>query len=218
MPERKKLIEGFKKFKKKYYEHGQLMKELAENGASPDFFIIHCIDPRSGAGKLFDSDPGQIFGDRVMAAFVPEYEKGSEFAASLTYAITFKNIKHIIVLGHTECGGIEALVKGNKKPEINDWMNKAHSAFERAKRIAGTSDTNALCRETEKQAIIVSMKNLMSYPGIKKAFDEGKVSINGWLFDLKKGDLLEYKPGSSSFQSLLDDKSTGQHIRKKNGL
>ena len=94
MPERKKLLDGFKEFRKKYYKDSALMQDLVRDGANPDFFFINCIDPRSGAQTVFNADPGEIFGDRVMAAIVRPYEEGSNLAASLSYAIENKKIKH----------------------------------------------------------------------------------------------------------------------------
>ena len=204
MPERQRLLDGFKKFRKKYYEDSNLMEELVKNGANPDFFIVHCIDPRSGANKLFHASPGVLFGDRVMAALVPPYEEGSDFAASLSYAVEHKKVKHIIILGHTHCGGIEALVKGVQDKEIKGWMGKAQHAFDRAKAKVKGGDTHALCAETERQAVILGLKNLMSYPAVKKAFIKGDITLNGWLFDMEHGDILSYDAGKDTFESLIN--------------
>jgi carbonic anhydrase len=216
LPERKKLLEGFKIFRKKYYEDTDLMVRLSNEGASPDFFIIHCIDPRSGSNTLFDADPGTIFGDRVMAALVPPYEEGSDFAASLTYAVDYKKIKHVIILGHTECGGIEALVDDIENKEISGWMSKAKEAFEEAKIKVNTQDKSALYRETEKQAIIMGLKNLMTYPAVKNAFKKADITLNGWLYNLKEGAIYGYDPKIKDFVNITPpDGLNKENIIKK---
>lgn len=218
MPERKKLIDGFKVFKNKFYDKSALMKDLVNNGAHPDFFIIHCIDPRSGAGTVFNSKPGDLFGDRVMAALVPPYPEDKNLSASLSFAINHKHTKHIIILGHTQCGGIQALVDGTKDPSIQNWVSTAQSAFKRAKQKIKTNDKKALYEETEKQSVILSLKNLLTYPDVKDAFKAGKITINGWLFDMKHGDLLEYNPTIDEFQSLVKKSKNTQAKPSKKTL
>ncbi len=204
MPERKRLLEGFKTFRKKYYEDSDWMQQLLKNGTHPDFFVIHCIDPRSGAATVFNTDPGELFGDRVMGALVPPYEEGNDFAASLSYAIKHKKIKHLIILGHTQCGGIEALVNNTNDKDIAGWMSSAQHAFDYAKTIVGIQNKQALCEETEKQAVIMGLKNLMTYPTVKDAFDKGDITLNGWLFDMKNAAIYGYNTAKSSFENLTD--------------
>lgn len=222
MPERKglrkELLKGFHKFRNKYYQgDNKLMPDLAQNGANPDFFIIHCIDPRSGANMVFDADPGKLFGDRVMAALVPPYQQGDDFAASLSFAVKHKKVKHIIIMGHTKCGGIAALVNGEKDKDISSWMGKAQDAFKKAKqKVNDPKDMDALCAETEKQAIIMGLKNLMTYPAVKDALKKGEITINGWLFNLEEGAIYGYDPTLRDFVNMTSPpKKREQKIQKR---
>jgi len=210
MPERQKLLRGFESFYQKYYEDSDLMDKLVHSGANPEFFIIHCIDPRSGAGKLFDADPGTLFGDRVMAALVPPYKKGSDFSASFSYAIKQKQIKHLIILGHTECGGIQALAQDIDDPEIAGWMKHNKKAFKKASKTLPDGHEQAILRETERQAIILSLKNLLTYPVVKQAFLDGKITLNGWLFDMKAGAIFGYEAGNGNFERLTHLQETAK--------
>jgi len=208
MPERQKLLDGFKRFQKKYYEDSNCMAQLAKDGAHPDFFIIYCMDPRSGADVIFDSEPGALFGKRPMAAFIPPYDTkkpASNMAASLNYAIKNKAIKHIVVVGHTECGGISALVDHVTDRDINGWVSLARPAYDRACELVGSDDREALCRETEKQAIILSLSNLMTYEAVKQAMDTRQITLNGWLFDITEGALYGYVPDTEKFEKLAEN-------------
>jgi len=205
----KKLVDGFNRFRKKYYEDGnRLMEKLAKEGASPDFFIINCIDPRNGADLVFDAEPGQQFVRSQMAAIIPPYDAKiqPEIGASLSYAIDTKKIKHLIVMGHSQCGGVEALVNGTSDHYIKSWVKLAMLAERAAKANIGTTgktaDKTVLLRETERQVIIMSLRNLMEYPMVKKALAEGRLTVNGWLFDLEKGALFEYQPVKNQFVQL----------------
>jgi carbonic anhydrase len=196
----KLLTEGFKEFYSKNYQAPDAcMPELVKNGANPDYFIIHCIDPRCSADTIFNAKPGTFFGDRVMAALVPPYEKGNEFAASLRYAIDYKKIKHLIVLGHTKCGGVEALVTSLEDETISGWMNKASPALQNAKEKITDNNHEALCEETEKQVILFSLDNLLTYPSVKKAIDENRITIDGWLFNMEEGAIYSYDPTREEF-------------------
>jgi len=200
-----KLIEGFQRFHNKYYETGaRLMEKLAKEGAHPDFFIINCIDPRNGADIVFDSPPGQQFIHSQMAAIIPPYDatKTSELEASLSYAIDSKKIKHLIIMGHSNCGGCAALVDGTTDKFIESWVKTAEKAKEAATDKVGTKDHDALWQETERQVVVMSLQNILEYPFVKQAVKEGRLTVNGWLFDLEKGTLNEYDPASKAFRKL----------------
>jgi carbonic anhydrase len=202
---RHKLIEGFNRFRAKHYESGDhLMEKLVKEGAHPEFFIINCIDPRNGADLVFDAQPGQEFIRSQMAAIIPPYKEGTqpELCASLSYAANHKKIKHIIVMGHSQCGGIAALVEGTNDPYIQAWVDMAKQARDVAAKKVGTANTALLEEETEKEVVVRSIHNLMEYPMIKKALTEGLVTINGWFFDMKAGTLHEYQPDKGTFRQL----------------
>lgn len=203
---RKKLVDGFNRFKDKFYQpDGKgLMDKLAREGAWPDFFIINCIDPRNGADIVFDALPGQQFAHSKMAAIIPPFDKDKQpgLNASLSYAAENKKIKHLIIMGHSQCGGVSALVHGTDDPYIKNWMSTAAEARKAAEAKAGTADLNALQRETEQQVVIMSYKNVLEYPMVKKAVQEGRLTVNGWFFDMEKGTLLEYKPDKGTFEQI----------------
>lgn len=218
MPHIKKLLEGFKAFRQDNYEDHDIMPRLVADGAHPDIFMIACIDPRSGPSSIFKAEPGAMFGDRVMAALVPPYNPNdplSEIGASLTYAVDFKKVKDIIIMGHTECGGIEALVTHLDNKDISGWMGTAKMALERAANVVGDKDTKELCRETERQAVIMGMRNLMTYPSVQKAVKSGNLRIKGWMFDMKEGQILEYDLDKKSFEPLISLPKAHQHNAKK---
>ncbi len=199
------LTEGFNRFRCKHYENGAgLMKKLVRNGAHPDFYIINCIDPRNGADVVFDAPPGQQFLRQQMGAIIPPYDaaKQAELAAALSYAIDTKKIKQLVIMGHSQCGAVGALVEGTTDPLINDWVQMAADAKTLAEKKVGLTDKEALLRETERQTVIMSFKNVMEYPMVKKAVAEGRLAVSGWYFDMEKGALHEYDPKKAAFSQI----------------
>ena len=213
----KKLVDGFNRFHAKYYKSGTgLMDKLAKEGAQPDFFIINCIDPRNGADLVFDAQPGQQFVRSQMAAIIPPYDPNQrpEISASLSYAIDTKNIKHLLVMGHSQCGGVAALVDGTPDNYIQAWVNTALQAKKSAADVVAPGNEEAMRRETERQVIIMSLRNLMEYPMVRKALEEGRLTVNGWFFDLEKGALYEYQPAKKEFIQLSASAPPAKPVKK----
>ncbi|GEM_PF-2868691 len=206
MPHLKVLLDGFQSFRDKYYKNSTLMQDVATKSATPDVFLIQDTDAAGAADILFDQAPCTLFGTRIMAALVPPYdpqEANSNLRACIAHAIDIMKVKDIIVLGHTGSGGIDALVKRSKNKEIMSWMHAAEPALAKAKAVTDEHDVDALCRETERQCIIMSMRNLMTYPSVQKAVKNGALRLHGWMFDMGRGVLLDYNLDTRYFEPLV---------------
>lgn len=199
------LLKGFKLFRKDNYEgKSPIMKRLVEEGQSPDYFIISCIDSRSNPGTIFRPEPGTFFAHKAMGAIVRPYKKGTALAAALQFALMHNNtVKEIIVLGHTGCGAIKAMVEKIDDEEISSFVNVAQEGLENAKTRCGNSCTHdELLRHSEEEIVLLSAENLKSYPSVAKALEENRVIIRPWLFNMESGDLLQYSPDFKEFVPL----------------
>src|SRR5437660_2846002 len=88
-------------------------RELAERGQSPETMVIGCCDSRVSPEVIFDAGPGELFVMRNIANLVPTYQPDSAahgVSAALEFAVNVLKVKHIVVLGHAQCGGIRAFV------------------------------------------------------------------------------------------------------------
>ncbi len=201
------LLTGFQKFRAAHYEcDGGLMPELVEKGQSPDYFVISCIDSRSDPGTIFQPEPGTFFAHKAMGAIVRPYKKGTALAAALQFALEHNNTKEIIVLGHTGCGAIKALVEKIDDEEISSFVDVAKSGLEKAKRNcdAISCSHDELLRHTEEQIVLESVKNLETYPSVQKALKNKKILIKAWLFDMLSGQLLEFSTNENNFIELME--------------
>jgi carbonic anhydrase len=200
------LIEGFLKFREHTYEgHSALMPQLVREGQSPDYFIISCIDSRANPGTIFQAVPGLFFAHKAMGAIVRPYKKGTALAAALQFALNYNDVREIIVLGHTGCGAVHALIDNIEDEEIASFVEVAREGLHKAEELAGNmSDHNDLHRHAEEQIVLLSVRNLREYPSVKAALQKNKVILRPWLFDMTTGDLLEYEEKSGNFVSLLN--------------
>lgn len=198
------LLKGFKLFRKDNYEgQGAIMKRLVEEGQSPDYFIISCIDSRSNPGTIFRPAPGTFFAHKAMGAIVRPYKKGTALAAALQFALIHNNVKEIIILGHTDCGAIKAMVEKTDDEEISSFIDVAKIGLEKAKSTCGNACTHEeMLRHTEKEIALLSAENLKTYPSVATALAEGRVVIKPWIFDIESGELLQYNEDFKEFVPL----------------
>lgn len=192
------LIKGFEDFRRYLYgESSDLMPRLVEEGQSPKYFIISCIDSRSNPGTIFRAPPGTFFAHKAMGAIVRPYKKGTALAAGLQFALNYNEVDTIIVLGHTQCGAVKALAENIDDEEIASFVSVAKHALAKSQSCCNSHDE--VLERTEKEIILESVENLKSYPSVAKALENGKAVIKPWLFDMKDGDLYEYDYDAKKF-------------------
>ncbi|NKB76510.1 MAG: carbonic anhydrase [Gammaproteobacteria bacterium] len=194
-----RLLDGHQRFRNRFsYEQSSLLKNLATQGQSPDVAIVSCCDSRVDPAIIFDCKPGDLFIVRNVANLVPPYEPEGTYhgtSAALEFAVNGLNVSHIIVLGHAQCGGVQALLRENdedagKSDFIHNWMSIAKEAAVEVANDKTLTTEAERCRQCERAVVNVSLNNLMSFPWIKKRVEENQLHLHGWYFDLEVGDLI----------------------------
>lgn len=208
MNEIEKLVAGFGRFQQRYYQRErQLFEPLVRQGQSPKVMIIACCDSRVDPAIITDCDPGDLFVVRNVANLVPPYETGGSYhgtSAALEFAVRTLRVAHVVVLGHSQCGGIRALVDGTGERGgfIAPWMEIAASARDAvAARLPDASPEEHVCA-VEQGGIQVSLANLRTFPWIAQAVERGELRLHGWYFDIKAGALLRYDETIDAFRPL----------------
>jgi carbonic anhydrase len=210
MAEVNALIEGYKRFYNKYFASDNgLYDELARTGQNPKTLIIACSDSRVDPSIVTHAKPGDIFVIRNVANLVPPYEiseKGLHgVSAALEFAVQILEVSNIVVLGHSSCAGIAALM-GSANIENTDfigkWVSIAKRAKEKTLNAKKYNNEKDMHHECEKESIILSLENLFTFPWIKKRVEEKKLKLHGWYFELEQGHLFEYSPFKKGFQKI----------------
>lgn len=185
------LIDGYHKFYDQYFiNKPEIYQKLVDDGQSPKTLIIACSDSRVDPSTILTTKPGDIFVVRNVANLVPPMENDMGHhgvSAAIEYAVKTLEVENIIILGHSHCGGIKALVdmKDNSHSFITEWINIADAAKSRA--LDASTNHDDVCELCEKEAIKDSVSNLLSFPFVKKAVDEGKLDLHGWYFCMETG-------------------------------
>lgn len=202
----KNLIDGFKRFISDNYDSDNpVMPDLVKRGQDPDYFIISCIDSRSNAGTMFQTPPGTFFSHKAMGAIVRPYKQGTALAAALQFALNYNNVRTVVLLGHTGCGAVKALIDDIDDPEISSFIAVAKTGLECAHKDHACD--HPLQRKTEEHILRQSRENLKQYPSVAQALGEGRLEIRTWLFDMANAALHECDPDTDQFHPIVQRKT-----------
>ncbi len=203
-----RMIRGFKRFKQNYFRDDAKLFESLKSGQNPRTLVIGCCDSRVDPALLTGSAPGDIFVIRNVANLVPPHDSSSGFhgvSSGIEYAVRVLKVNDIIVLGHSGCGGINALLNAEKLQHteyILNWMEIARPALDAIQHELHDKPLELKCRACEEAALLVSIDNLLTFPWIKERVDAGTLAIHGWYFDLHSGQLLAFDPNCGEFVKL----------------
>jgi len=207
MPALERLIAGFKIFKLEHYEHRpEMFASLVTDGQRPEVLVIACSDSRVDPAILLRARPGELFVVRNVANLVPPHNPDKQHhgtSSALEFGVRDLGVKHIVVLGHSRCGGIQALRNYQDEPTrqgdrqfIASWVAIAAPALARCDCAGG--DMSAL----EQAAIGVSLANLRGFPWIAERMAAGTLKLHGWWFDLEGGALWAHDQATGGFNQL----------------
>ena len=195
------MLHGYLAFRNKYATGDQtIMQQLAHHGQKPETMVISCCDSRVDPSLILQCDPGDLFIVRNVANIVPPYEADERHhgtSAALEFGICYLNIKHLVILGHSQCGGIEALLNKENLTQ-NDFISHWVTVLDNS---TTTQDVNSYA----KQALFQSYKNALTFPWIKQRVEDNMLAIHLWFFDIKEGEIFQYSAERNQYVSLTSD-------------
>ena len=190
------LIEGYRKFRAEIWPVERARYEaLAHWGQSPDTMVIACSDSRVDPQTVFGAVPGELFVVRNVAALVPPYEPDAGYhgtSAALEFAVKVLEVARLVVLGHGQCGGVRAMAYG-PPPQARDFIASWVEVGQPAVLAAGDKPEGRLER-IEAEVVRLSLANLMTFPWIEEAAGVGRLTLQGYWFDVHTGVLASVEP------------------------
>lgn len=204
------LLDGYRRFRATTWPRLRETYESLASGQSPEVLIIACSDSRVDPTRIFDTQPGELFVIRNVANIVPPFEKRPTglhgTSAAIEFAVEKLNVRTILVLGHGRCGGVAACLDGQETHGvfIDGWINLLGAA--RARLPANCPDVHGAL---ERESIRVSLERLMGFPFVARAVQEGRLKLEGGLFDIADGRLERFDPATGAFVQVTDHATSG---------
>jgi carbonic anhydrase len=192
-----------------FAENHSWYARLAEEGQRPRAMIIACCDSRVHIPSIFGAESGEFFIHRNIANLVPPYEQDGGHhgtSAAVEYAVTALHVAHIVVMGHSQCGGVQGYLDmaDGKAPDlaaetsfVGRWMALLEPG---AEGMAGDGAPDARREAMEKATVFTSLRNLMGFPFVRDAVLADNLSLHGIWHDIARGGLEVYDPASGGFQ------------------
>jgi len=194
-----------------FEENKSWYKRLAEDGQHPRAMVISCCDSRVHVTSIFGAETGEFFIHRNVANLVPPYEPDGDHhgtSAAIEYAVNSLKVAHIIVMGHSSCGGVlgcHQMCRG-EAPELEEdtsfvgrWMDILRPGYDRVKDI---EDTGARISALEREGVVVSLENLMTFPFIRAAIESEDLSLHGLWNNIATGEVLAFNPEQENFEAI----------------
>ncbi len=196
-------------------------QDLVRDGQHPTILFIGCSDSRLVPYLLTGTGPGELFIVRNVGAFVPPHDGSTGYhgtAAAIEFAVLNLHVAHIVVCGHSHCGGIRALYEGVPAAATNlaAWLELGREAT------LPVQVTPEALRRTEQRAVVLQLQRLMDYPMVRERVDAGALALHGWHYVIEEGEVYVFDVKSGSFvaASLAEHSGTGpftQHLLADDG-
>jgi carbonic anhydrase len=169
--------------------------------------IVSCCDSRVHVTSIFGADQGEFFIHRNIANLVPPFKPDGEqhgTSAAVEYAVKALHVAHIVVLGHSGCGGVKGCYDmcSGHAPELLEttsfvgrWMDILRPGFEALPPGGDTERVQAL----ERMAVRVSLQNLMTFPFVREAVEDERLTLHGLWHDIGEGTLEAWDEARGAF-------------------
>jgi carbonic anhydrase len=186
-----RLIEGYRRFRAATWPAEQARYEtLAKQGQRPETLVVSCSDSRVDPQTVFNAGPGELFVVRNVAGLVPPYQPDAGYhgtSAALEFGVRVLKVARIVVLGHAQCGGVQAMVQGaplEARDFVAPWMEIARPVLAC---LPVQADAAELLDHCEMEVVRLSLANLLTFPWIAEAAAIGRIELHGYRFDIHTG-------------------------------
>lgn len=196
----KHLIDHARSFPQGTAQRPEELSRLAD-GQSPHALFITCSDSRVIPSLITGARPGELFELRTAGNIVPRHDgpHPAGETATIEYAVEVLGVADIIVCGHSHCGAVGALVRGDDLtavPAVRDWLGHATPLPE------GTDPSAPDVAEAVQSHVLDQLDRLRAYPGVAARLADGRLSLHAWYYEIHTGSVRAHQPHADAFLAL----------------
>ena len=205
------LVDGYETFLTgRFPREHERFRDLAEKGQRPKTMIIGCCNSRVSPEAIFDAGPGELFVLRNVANLIPPYEPDDHYhgaSAALEYAVMALKVRHIVILGHAQCGGVRAFAESKIDPytrplSAGDFIGRSIRLLEPAAERAGPPPDpvgEVYLERLVFESIKQGLRNLRSFPWIATLENRHYLRLHGAYFGVMDGRLMALDEANDVF-------------------
>lgn len=193
------LFDGVREFNSVEFERYRELFGKIGRSQDPHTLFIGCSDSRVVPNLITKTQPGELFMVRNIANIVPMYRESEEFlstTSAIEYAVQVLNVSTIIVCGHSNCGGCNALFADESTlkhiPHTRKWLELSKDVREKLTRLR-ISDPEVREWMSEQLNVVEQMRHLLTYPYIAERYKNGELKILGWYYIIETGEVYDYQ-------------------------
>jgi len=200
------LLRGVNEFSHHVFPENEALFTSLAKGQAPHTLFITCADSRVVPEMITQTQPGELFVCRNIGNIVPGYgEMLGGVSAVVEYAVLGLGVELIVVCGHTDCGAMKGLCDGTASlnmPTVEAWLRNAEAA-------RSVVLTRHLARDDTVQALVeenikLQLMHLRTHPSVAAGIAEGRLELQGWVYDIEHGQVRIFHEGEGRFQSLAE--------------
>ena len=199
----KSVIQGILKFQSHEQPSKQALFDQLAGAQSPDVLLVTCADSRIDPGLITQTNPGELFICRNAGNIVPPLpDYSGDIAASVEFGVAALGVKHIIVMGHTDCGAMKGAMNREAVaalPKVYEWLGYA----EEAASAAADNPADPLLAVTEAN-VLLQLRNLRTHPAVSAGLDAGSIDLHGWVYHIGSGAVTCHDSGTGQFHPIAD--------------
>jgi carbonic anhydrase len=168
-------------------------------GQNPVALLLTCSDSRVVSSLLLGTDPGDLFEVRTVGNLIaPAGEKGTASvgdeseAAAIEYALLALDVKHVVVMGHSGCGAMKAVLTGSVPAGASNlarWLVHAKASREKLARAPGIDERLAPEDRLSQANVLQQLEHIVSYALVTERIGRGEIELHGAWFDVEGADL-----------------------------
>lgn len=195
------LRHGITKYISHYAKGNKRLITSLAKGQKPHTLLITCSDSRLNPMAFFSANIGEIFIVRNVGNVVPPYMPDNIYSeiAAIEYAVSELGVRNIVICAHTECGAVKAsIASGDNKlgyVGLDNWLSLIKSGFK--------INVPKSVEDGVKINLLHQVNNLKTYPKVGEMVDNHQIIINGWIYDVHSGHMLEWNDTKNDFSQIV---------------
>ena len=202
------FVDGVIRFQNEIFPQKKELFERLSLGQSPEALFFTCSDSRIETAMITQTDPGELFVCRNAGNIVPPHtNQTGGMTASLEFAVAVLKVPHIVICGHTECGAMKGAMNPESLeglPHVKEWLGFSRAAVDIVKELGAELDEQGRMRMLLEQNVILQLQHLRTHPAVAAALAKRALTLHGWVYDIKTGEVQAYDSASEGFVSITD--------------